>query len=67
MILVEPTVKMLVEDSIPMKPLGSSITLLCEVNGNPEPVIHWSLHGQTIIPSAGRLLISDGGQRSVEL
>ncbi|KAL7070447.1 hypothetical protein ACQ4LE_010441 [Meloidogyne hapla] len=54
---------MLVEDSISMKLVGSSITLLCAVNGNPEPVIHWSLRGQTIIPSAGRLIIADGGQR----
>lgn len=56
---------MTVEDSNPMKPLGSSLTLLCAVNGNPEPVIHWSLRGQTIIPSPGRLIITDGGQRSV--
>nr|CAD2157874.1 unnamed protein product [Meloidogyne enterolobii] len=60
---VVPTTKMQVEDSNPLKPLGSSLTLLCAVNGNPEPVIHWSLRGQTIIPSPGRLIISDGGQR----
>lgn len=56
---------MLVEDSVPLKPLGSFIALVCAVDGNPEPVIHWSLRGQTIIPSAGRLLTSDGGKRSV--
>jgi hypothetical protein len=50
-----------------MKPLGSSIILLCVVNGNPDPVIHWSLRGQTIIPSAGRLLISDSRERLVKL
>lgn len=63
--LVEPTVRVIVEDVAPMKPIGESITLLCEVHGNPQPVISWSMHEQTIIPSPGRVHISKGGQRLI--
>lgn len=61
--IVEPTVRVLVEDTKTMRPVGDSISLLCEVEGNPEPVLSWSLHDQTIIPVAGRIHISKGGQR----
>jgi hypothetical protein len=56
-------VKVAIEDAKAMKPVGESITLLCEVDGNPKPVLSWSLREQTIIPSPGRVHISKGGQR----
>jgi hypothetical protein len=65
-IAVEPTVKVAIEDAKSMKPVGESITLLCEVEGNPKPVLSWSLREQTIIPSPGRVHISKGGQRYLQ-
>uniref|UniRef100_A0A183BU16 Hemicentin-1 n=1 Tax=Globodera pallida TaxID=36090 RepID=A0A183BU16_GLOPA len=60
---VEPTVRVLVEDNAPIKPIGEAMALLCEVHGNPEPVTSWSLREQTLLPTAGKLHISKGAQR----
>ncbi|KAI1722964.1 immunoglobulin i-set domain-containing protein [Ditylenchus destructor] len=60
---VEPTVKVHALDNNPIKPVGSSITLFCNISGNPPPVITWMLNDQILIPSADGTRISLSGYR----
>lgn len=55
--LVEPSVKVRAQDE-PVRPLGSTVTLLCESSGNPPPTLSWSKEGQLIMSSADGVRIS---------
>lgn len=55
--LVEPHVIVRAQDEA-IKPLGSSVTLLCNATGNPPPVLSWSKAGQVIISSPDGVRIS---------
>ena len=41
-----------------VRPLGSSVTLLCESTGNPPPALSWSKEGQVIMSSPEGVRIS---------
>lgn len=56
--LVEPKVYLKAQDDQPVRPIGQSITLFCNVTGNPPPMISWVLDEQTIIPSPDGIRIS---------
>lgn len=53
-----PKVKVYAQDNNSVKPIGASITLFCNVSGNPNPVVTWILNEQTIISSPDGIRVS---------
>uniref|UniRef100_A0A915CW05 Ig-like domain-containing protein n=1 Tax=Ditylenchus dipsaci TaxID=166011 RepID=A0A915CW05_9BILA len=57
------TVRFQESGSQAIKPIGTSVTLFCNVTGNPTPAITWMLNDQILIPSADGTRISLSGYR----